>query len=232
MTLDINPNNLHHAHLIESSIEEGLIAVRSFLQERLSMEIAGNPDVMNMKEDRLGIDAARELRSAQQRKGISQKRKIFLVGFSQATAEAQNALLKSLEEPTDNTHFFIVTPNTGALLPTLLSRVEIISLASDADTDDNADSLARDFLAATPPERISLVEDIVNQKDATRAGQLLDALERQLHHDLDSFSGGYLQEILHAQKYISNAGASIKQILHHLALALPSVESNSRTSSS
>ena len=37
-------------------------------------------------------------------------------------ANAQNALLKSLEEPTGDTMFFLLAENPGALLPTVLSR--------------------------------------------------------------------------------------------------------------
>lgn len=38
------------------------------------------------------------------------------------TTEAQNALLKTLEEQNENTHYFLLTANARDLLPTILSR--------------------------------------------------------------------------------------------------------------
>lgn len=44
------------------------------------------------------------------------------------TIEAQNALLKTLEEPPDNTIIILITTKAEALLPTILSRCRIIEL--------------------------------------------------------------------------------------------------------
>lgn len=41
--------------------------------------------------------------------------------------EAQNALLKILEEPPKGVEFFIFTPNKNSLLPTIRSRMQIIN---------------------------------------------------------------------------------------------------------
>ncbi|MEK7472206.1 MAG: AAA family ATPase, partial [Patescibacteria group bacterium] len=44
------------------------------------------------------------------------------------TTEAQNALLKQLEEPPENIYFLLSTHDKSALLPTVLSRVNVVSL--------------------------------------------------------------------------------------------------------
>lgn len=48
------------------------------------------------------------------------------------TTEAQNALLKPLEEPPDFTVIFLESPTTGAILPTILSRCLLIQLKQEA----------------------------------------------------------------------------------------------------
>lgn len=51
-----------------------------------------------------------------------------LPGFHQATASAANALLKTLEEPPHHVVLLLTAPSPEALLPTIVSRCEIIPL--------------------------------------------------------------------------------------------------------
>jgi DNA polymerase III subunit delta' len=46
--------------------------------------------------------------------------------------QAQNAFLKTLEEPTKKTFFILATENPGALLPTIRSRCQILSLLTNS----------------------------------------------------------------------------------------------------
>src|SRR3989344_5694025 len=48
--------------------------------------------------------------------------------YSDITLEAQNALLKILEEPPNNTIIIITTPKKELLLPTIISRCKVIVL--------------------------------------------------------------------------------------------------------
>lgn len=52
----------------------------------------------------------------------------ILVDFEKATEEAQNAFLKTLEEPPNNTIIVLISLNTDLLLPTIVSRCRVIQL--------------------------------------------------------------------------------------------------------
>ncbi len=52
----------------------------------------------------------------------------FLHGFDTASTEAQNALLKTLEEMQDKHMFILLTGNKERVLPTIHSRVELVDL--------------------------------------------------------------------------------------------------------
>lgn len=55
--------------------------------------------------------------------------KVVLVMFPERmNAEAANKLLKSIEEPTSNTYFFMVTHNQNAILKTIRSRCRLIEV--------------------------------------------------------------------------------------------------------
>lgn len=51
------------------------------------------------------------------------------------TAAAQNALLKLLEEPTENLHFILTTHKPLGLLPTVISRTQIIEVLPTSAND-------------------------------------------------------------------------------------------------
>ena len=52
------------------------------------------------------------------------------------TESASNALLKLLEEPGQNTHFILATPDEQLLLPTIRSRCQIITLHRTSPSQD------------------------------------------------------------------------------------------------
>ncbi len=102
---------------------------------------AGNHADFILVEDEKGvkIDRIRALEAELASKPLSGRRAVVIRRADTMTREAQNALLKSVEEPVGHT-FFIVTAQ-GAMLPTLRSRLmelrcaggEAQSAARDAD---------------------------------------------------------------------------------------------------
>ena len=63
-------------------------------------------------------------------------KKIYILENAQdMTAQAQNALLKILEEPPRNVYFFILTTRRELLLPTVISRGQVIPLEAPIEQD-------------------------------------------------------------------------------------------------
>lgn len=79
----------------------------------------------------IGIESARQLEQFLRLKVPSQKkynRAVVIEGGDLMTIEAQNALLKTLEEPPDGTIIIITVAHQLALLPTVRSRAQNISV--------------------------------------------------------------------------------------------------------
>ena len=75
------------------------------------------------------IDTIRQLRqNAWLLPGEAPCRVCVLCGAENMTDQAQNALLKILEEPPEHTVFILTAENRAMLLPTILSRVQTIRL--------------------------------------------------------------------------------------------------------
>ena len=63
---------------------------------------------------------------------VSDAKKIGIIfEADRLVVEAQNAFLKTLEEPPKNSNFILVTGNCKMLLPTILSRCQLISVVTN-----------------------------------------------------------------------------------------------------
>src|SRR3989338_6289037 len=182
-------NNLHHAYLIEGERSEVLSQLTSYL-ESINISTSKNPDFCNMSIDSFKMEEALNLRKMAQERPMGREKKFFLISVNSMTLDAQQTLLKIFEEPTENTHFFVVVPEIGALLPTLISRFYKIKLPQEGNRME-----AEKFLSLTPAKRIDFLKDFLEENDEdspqsdssrARALKFLNELEFVLHKSLVS----------------------------------------------
>lgn len=65
----------------------------------------------------------------------SPSKTIVIHEFEKTTLEAQNALLKLLEEPPNYTYIIITAPSTSSLLPTIISRCNVLTIEKQEKLD-------------------------------------------------------------------------------------------------
>ena len=88
--------------------------------------------------------------------------------------EAENAILKNLEEPRDNVHFVLVTDKPSKLLPTILSRASMYvwrggrAPISEIKADEKVKVLAKKLLVAGAKDLPALAEELTRKKDGVR----------------------------------------------------------------
>ena len=89
-----------------------------------------NPDLLILESETLiGIEQIRQLQTQLSLKPFREKFKSAIIPRAEnLTPEAQNALLKTLEEPPENTVIILCAPDPSWLLPTIVSRCQIIQL--------------------------------------------------------------------------------------------------------
>ena len=130
LTNSINKNKINHAYMFEGI--DG-IGKKKFSQElsKILLEtenVDSSPDYINIHPDGNSIKIA-QIRKLQTDIIIKphKKYKIYIINQADSmTVEAQNALLKTLEEPPEYAIIILITSNKGALLDTIKSRCEII----------------------------------------------------------------------------------------------------------
>lgn len=101
--------------------------------------LSGNqPDIIfvsHEKPNTIGVeDIRKQINGDIDIKPYSSPRKIYIVNEGEKmTVQAQNALLKTLEEPPEYAVILIPTTNVEALLPTILSRCVVLNMKPVAD---------------------------------------------------------------------------------------------------
>ncbi|MCD8215468.1 MAG: AAA family ATPase [Clostridiales bacterium] len=97
-----------------------------------SLDSGDNPDVYFVSEEKntIGVDLMRdEVIEKAKTKPYGSKYKIFIIdGAEKLTEQAQNSILKTIEEPPSYGVFILLTTNYNTFLPTILSRCVLIRL--------------------------------------------------------------------------------------------------------
>lgn len=184
-----------------------------------------SPDVwVEMFDNFNNIDSQR-VKTWQSTKPLNGLYKYAVWGITSSNMEAQNALLKTLEEPATDTKIFIVIPHEGILLPTVLSRLVVVRPEGDVSLEVDL-NFASQFLNAEPHQRLELLSNRFNYDDETIKGQILtflSACERLVAKKIEQQDGlepDYL-EIIEAKKNISDRSAVPRLVLEHVAVVLP-----------
>lgn len=209
-----------NVHLVQGS-ETALPVIYAAL-EKIGIQTKGNPDIDMRIYAQFLVDDARQLVERALTKSISGTRRVFIVVTPNLTYEAQNTMLKTLEEPAGDALFFFVVPAPDALIATVRSRAQI-HMSTDASRSDALD--AEEFLAATPQMRLDLLKPILAKddddvRDISSALTLLSSLERILaKRPLENRAG--LEAVYRARKYIGDKGSLIRALLEQVALLTP-----------
>ncbi len=106
-------------------------------------------DSQGRKRRELLVDQVRGIAASAQVMPNEGRRKVYVIEDADTmNTQAQNALLKLLEEPPETAAFILCASNSALLLPTVRSRCEIIRANADAEESAEAASDALELLNA------------------------------------------------------------------------------------
>jgi hypothetical protein len=228
----IIPKNLYQSYVIHTEDEGAPFALRTFLEDEGHI-VAHSSDVLSQVYDSFTIADSAFVKEWASNKGVTEGLRICIISAKFINREAEHALLKLLEEPGENMHFFIILPPSTILLDTILSRVHVIHL--DQEKSTRSSSSHEKFLKLKSEDRIIYIAELIkkHEKDETSGGlrhealNLINYIEKIVHEKLkvDYKTGNTemrfgFQELQNAREYLSTPGASVKMILEHIALVV------------
>jgi hypothetical protein len=181
-----------------SSIEEGVFVVKRELAKAGAP--ASGEDVVIFSKTTISIDDVRDLHTFHDQTSVSGQKTIICAG-SFITTQAQNALLKMIEDTKEGERIFLVVGHETELLPTIISRV-----------------------TQHPHERLTFFEQgILATEESDEKRELLLSFLRDLEEYLHGEGGVQThKEILTAiptlRQMLQNPGAPVKMIAEYVAL--------------
>lgn len=229
-SLSISFSNLHHAYLI-SGDKETIPRLLEILESE-GVSIHSNPDVRVEYFETFGVEDSRRVKEWQGEHSVSGGKRFFIFHMMTPTREAGQALLKVLEEPKADVHFFIITPRPFVFPPTVFSRVVFLNAGSALDVD--MQTRAKDFLNTDEVARFASIKKMIakHDKDDTseplkdEALSFLNHLEEVLANHIRTDNSilensEFLEQFYACKSYMFDKGASVKMLLEHLALVMP-----------
>lgn len=223
MFADITKENLHHAYLIEGDARALVEPLLEHLSKTLGIPKNGNPNIHENIVETLDIGTAREIRREAGMTPFGGGKSVFIIGARSMGVEAQNALLKTLEEPGEGSILFLIVPTRELLLPTVRSRVLELSSTTRESTAADA-ALAKRFIEGGAIERISLAQEIHKEEDKDVARDRAKALLTALivgYGRSDNRDAHYLERLIAARRLLYSRSPSLKLILEGLAVTFP-----------
>ena len=205
--------------LISQSLEIRKIELKKLLEQ------AGlrnpHPDLFYIDSfQKLGIAEARKIKEFFSLKPYSSKgRAVILEDATNLTPEAQNALLKTLEELPENGLFILCANSDAPFLPTVLSRCQIINLSSKFQAPSSKFSLdIEKLLESSVEQRFEYIEKLKDREEFLQF--LISYFHQNLASHLEGGNVNFLKELLQAEQW-QKQNVNIRAILEYLMLAMP-----------
>lgn len=172
-----------------------------------------NPEIFSLEDEKIGIAQIKQLINHLATKPFGQTAKSAVIfNGNTISPDAQNALLKTLEEPSGDSVILIGVDSETKLLPTILSRCLVINLTEKDETSTfDLDKL----ISSTIEERFDLIEKTTDKetflKDLTTAYR-----QKTIKRNP---SGLFLEDLLEAQIW-KESNVNLRTILEYLMLRL------------
>lgn len=160
----------------------------------------------------ISIDKTRESFNFLAKKPFSAKKKILVIyDAEKLTLDAQNSLLKNLEEPNKSSQIILVTENETSLLPTIISRSLKIYANEIFVSKDEVEKLASDFLNGDISKKLELLS--VNKKLLSEKDSFINFLNTcvfELRKNLNKESATKIKFLLSIKKDLETTNVNLK----------------------
>lgn len=198
-----------------------------------------HPDLLYLDEsEKLGIEQARKIKdflSLKPFQGTSQA--VVLISADLLTPDAQNALLKILEEHQEGALLILGVTSEDKLLPTILSRCQIQILPeAKKKPDQKYQAEIAELLKQTAQQRFVFIEKLENREEFLPSltsyfrsalvhlkGVQPDPPERCASEKIIDF----LKDLLQAEEW-AKQNVNIRAILEYLMLKMPQEENQDK----
>jgi hypothetical protein len=227
-----NEGSLHHAYLITGDITENIAKLRSTIEKIIGSDIDAYSDYHLHFTPAFTIDDSRDLIEKQNTKSFGGGKRFFVLASYSFNNIAQNGLLKVLEDPIADNHFFILTTTGETLLPTLRGRLLHVE---GAELNYNSiEGWCNSFIKADITNRLVMVEKLLKEykeEDDKQAKQkvkdIFSQIEKVFADNIKDNGAGqtknaeFLSELIRMKCYLNDTAPALRLILEYIAFTCP-----------
>ena len=232
----IEKGKVSHAYLINGEVRSGKEFIAKIFAKTIQCEKGGiepccechscvqadshsHPDIIFVQHEKpnsIGVEDVRQgINDTVMIKPYNSKYKIYIVEeMEKMTPQAQNALLKTIEEPPQYAVFLLLTSGTELILPTILSRCVVLNLKPVRD-DEMRSYLMREL--KVPDYRaeicVAFARGNVGRAKALASSEDFDKIRKEALSLLKNIYEMDIADILEALKRIKEFGFDIGDYL-------------------
>jgi DNA polymerase III delta prime subunit len=160
--------------------------LKILLKRIFNKDLKESPDIHVLnpeKNNSIGIEEVKELQKAMRYKPFQEEKQVgIILQAEKLTTQAQNALLKTLEETTETSSYILCVDNVRNLLPTIKSRGIVIYSSSQIEKTSVEEDL-ENFLDLDPLEQFNIIEKYSEDKDSSLS--FINSLEERFRKRLE-----------------------------------------------
>lgn len=231
--------------IVRLLISEDLTNIKSEIDKTLASHLGGviditprenfinHPDVLYFGADtKLGIEQARQIKKHFSLKPYLAKGKaLVLEDAGKLTLEAQNALLKTLEEPPEEALLLLGARSQFDLLPTFFSRCQIVILDKPSVQESDCANTIEKLLSSSVESRFEYIEKLKERQEFLHTlvryfrNLMITKIHGQKYQDRSKNVQtievkNFLKELLQGEQWAAQ-NVNIRAILEYLMLVMP-----------
>jgi hypothetical protein len=202
----------HHAYILSGSQR----ACKAFVEDWCTVQnipLSQNPDIFFVEGETATVDTARSVVSEAYKSPLQSEYRVVVWKLGYLGEEVSNTILKILEELPEKTRMFICVPPGVAILPTVLSRVQLEMIPFEAEDL----TLANKFISMSVSDRLLYLESefFKSEKgdERIRMMELLSALAEVISEGKPELAPEFVKLIT----YLNQGSATPKYILEYAA---------------
>ena len=202
------------------------VKTKEYIFDLLKKEKIDKLDITLVESEKsVGIALVKELQKKLFLKPFkSSKKAVILSSDLGFTTEAQNSLLKVLEEPPANTMIILLSQTLDEILPTIISRCRLIELEKETPKNDfeKAEKILLSFKDKGIGERLKIAQDYSKDRETALnfINELIYTSENLLKKSKDMELVRLIRKLHEAQIEIKNTNTNLRLLMEHFLLSV------------
>ncbi len=210
--------------IIDPNLDSRVETINQILKENKLSQI--HPNMLWIpRDEKLGIKEARVITQHLSLKPFqSGGQAVVLLDGDNLTPEAQNALLKTLEEPPERAIILIGVSSEDKLLPTVLSRCQVVRVQRSevrVNSDAKYQKEITELIKSSVEQRFIFIEKLKDREDFFKA--LIYYYHQVFYQNQTSELIDFLKQLTRMEEYWQG-NVNQRAILEYLMLILPSTD--------